>query len=128
MKEEVFITILSGLVLFNFVYVMGNPDIDWNLGIGALTGMLATIIATGIISGIQIFGSGLNPESIKIIFGVCSLLNILFQINVGGFPVGIGLINNLFNLFPSSTGLGFIVCSIISIIVLVSGLMIIIGG
>lgn len=126
----VFLSCLSVLLIFNWIYVAMYPSVTWNLTVGAVTGFVGTILALGIISGIQLFGSGLSGTSIKIIFGVGTLLNILFQITIGGFPIGMGLANNVLSSFSGGDiiGIGYFLTTIICIITIVSGLMVIIGG
>lgn len=127
---EIFISSIVTLSIFNFIYVSSTPSKINNMGIGALTGLLTTIIAVGIISSIQILGSGLNSASIKIIFGVGFLVNILFKVEIGGLPIGLGLMNNLYEVFMAGDllGIGFFITTVFSFITLVSGIIIIIGG
>lgn len=127
---EIFISSIVTLSIFNFIYVSSTPSKINNMGIGALTGLLTTIIAVGIISSIQILGSGLNSASIKIIFGVGFLVNILFKVEIAGFPIGLGLMNNLYEVFMTGDllGIGFFITTVFSFITLVSGIIIIIGG
>jgi hypothetical protein len=108
-----------------------QPTMTWDLTIGFLTGTIATILAVGVISGIQILGSGLNSASIKIIFGIASLLNVMFQIDIAGFPLGLGLANNLISSFPATDFLstfGFLIATGLCVITLISGLMVLTGG
>lgn len=126
---EIFISVMIILLIFNVYYVFSFPESTWNLTVGAITGFLAVILTIGIISGIQVLGSGLSESSIKILFGVGSLLNVLFQINIGGFPIGLGLVSNVLSVFGMEFfGLGMILTSILGILAFVSGLIIVTGG
>lgn len=128
--KGIFITITSILLIFNFIYCSAKPDVINSMYVGALTGLVSTVLAVGVISGVQILGSGLNSESIKIIFGVGCILNMLFRINIAGFPLGIGLCNTILDAFPSTEfiGIGYFISSTLAMLALISGLLSIMGG
>jgi len=127
--SDIFLSSMAILLIFNFIYVTTAPTITWNLTIGAITGFIVLVLAVGIVSGVQFLGSGFNGESVKIMFGCGALMNILFQIDIMGFPIGIGLATNVLNCFGSEwLGLGVITTSILSLMAFVSGLIIITGG
>lgn len=128
-SSGVFISIMAILLVFNMFYFLYFPNSTWNLTIGAITGFIFTILGTGLLTGVQVLGSGLNTETTKIVFGCGTLLNVLFQINVAGFPIGFGLITNILNVFGSEfLGLGVIMVSILGVIAFISGIMMIIGS
>jgi hypothetical protein len=133
--SSVFLSGMLILLLFNWVYVQTLAIPINTIVLGAITGFLASIISVAILSGIQVLGTGLDSASIKILFGVGSLLNILFQVNIAGFPIGLGLMNNMMDAFSfaSDSGtfglsLGFFISTVLTIMILVSGVMIIQGG
>jgi hypothetical protein len=133
--SSVFLSGMLILLLFNWVYVQTLAIPINTIVLGAITGFLASIISVAILSGIQVLGTGLDSASIKILFGVGSLLNILFQVNIAGFPIGLGLMNNMMDAFsfaPDSgtfgLSLGFFISTVLTIMILVSGVMIIQGG
>ena len=127
--QEMFISVMIILLIFNIYYTFTFTEAVWTLTIGALTGFIATILAVGIISGVQVLGSGLTGESIKILFGCGALLNVLFQINIFGFPLGMGLVTNVLSVFGSEfLALGIIITSVLRMIAFISGLIIITGG
>ena len=127
--QEMFISVMIILLIFNIYYTFTFTEAVWSLTIGALTGFIAVILAVGIISGVQVLGSGLTGESIKIMFGCGALLNILFQINIFGFPLGMGLVTNVLSVFGSEfLALGIIITSVLGMIAFVSGLIVITGG
>lgn len=129
--QAMFISGLAVLLIFNVVYISLYPSVIWYATIGALTGFVALILGIGVISGINIFGSGLNSASVKILFGASAILNLLFQINIAGFPVGMGLANNLIFSFGTTNfldSMGFFLSLIFSVMILASGLVIIQGG
>lgn len=128
--STVFIFCMITLLIFNFIYVSSTPQQLQIITIGALIGFIAEILAIGVISGVQILGSGLNPASIRILFGVATLLNILFQVNIGGFPIGIGLLNNVFTVFSNGDflGLGLFITTVLGLVLITSGLIVIVGG
>lgn len=126
--QEVFISCLMILMLFNIFYIFSDPEISWNLTLDVLTGFISGVIANAVITGVSILGSGLNSSSTKIIFGVGSILNLLFQIKIANIPIGLGLATNLFGLFGTEFfGLGLILISVLALITIVSGLMTILG-
>ena len=127
---SIFLSIMLVLIIFNFMYIQTMPDKVNMVVLGGIMGLVSSVLAIGVVGGIQILGSGLNGESIKIMFGVGTLLNVLFQINIGGFPLGLGLINNLSGAFSTGDlwGLGYFLASSIGIVGLISGLMIILGS
>ena len=142
--QEIFISSILVLLFFNFIYISSTPNKVNTMTIGAITGLLTLVIAVGVIGGLQILGSGLNSASIKIIFSVGVLVNIMFRIEMkgvmitlAGYPltqthlaIGLGLMNNLYEVFSQGDllGIGFFITTVFSIITLVSGLIIIIGG
>lgn len=109
--KETFITILIILILFNISYILSLPATEQatyltQMAYGSITGLIATVAVITIATGVQIFGSGLNSESIRLLFAIGTILNILFQISFGPLSVGIGLINPLFTVFALSEGVG----------------------
>jgi hypothetical protein len=127
--SSIFMSCMLILLIFNAFYIMTYPASIIRITIGAIVGFLAAILAVG---GLAIFGGlFISGAAVKIVFGAASILNILFQINLGyNLPVGMGLASNILSLFPSSEflGIGYIVVTFISLIAFVSGLMVIAGG
>lgn len=127
--QEVFIGIMIILLIFNVYYTFTFANAVWDLTIGVITGFIILVLATGVIAGITVFGSGLSTASIKILFGCGALLNLLFQIDISGFPVGLGLATNVLTVFGSEfMGLGVIIVSVMAITALASGIITITGG
>lgn len=118
------------MLLFNFFYMSYYPDTANIMFLGAVTGLLTQTMVVGAVAGIQVFGVGLNDSSTKIIFGVSALINMLFQVNVAGVPVGIGLANRVIDAFNASElmGFGFLVATVLCVIVFFSGVIIVLGG
>ncbi len=128
--KSVFVVIFTIFLIFNVFYVIMYPTTTNVMTVGAVTGLVGTIIGTAVIGGIQIFGSGLNSESVKIVFGVGTLLNLLFRIE---FPqlninLGLGLATNIIDVFTTGDlyNIGFYFASGMALIGLVSGLMVIV--
>jgi len=128
LKESIFVSCFMVILIFNFIYLSVTGEV-YTMLIGAITGMCATVISVAIISGFNILGSGLIGESIKILFATGSLLNILFQVYIFGYPLGLGLINNMVDIFPSNimSGVGFFIMSMLATLTFISGLLIVIG-
>lgn len=129
---ELFITVMAILTIFNFIYCVANKNVVNTMVVGGITSLIATAIMLSVVAGIQVLGSGLNSASIKILFGVSALLQILFQIQftIGtqNFSIGLGLINNVFNAFNSGDlfGIGLFVSTVFGVLALVSGLIVVI--
>lgn len=123
--KSIFIIVMSIFLLFNTIYTLMNPSALNTMVIGAFIGLIATVVGLGVISGITILGSGLNAESIRILFSVGTLLNFMFQVTIAGFPIGIGLANNILNIFLNNDfyGLGIAISMGLSVIAIVSGVM-----
>lgn len=127
--SSIFLTTFLILLMFNFGYFFISPDSIEFMILGFFTGLLIVILALGVITGVQILGSGLSTQTQKILFGSGFLVNCLFQIDIVGFPIGLGLANNVINAFGTEMmGIGLMIASIISILALISGVMIFTGG
>jgi hypothetical protein len=130
--QAIFMSGIIVLLLFNMVYVVSEPDALWTLTVGAVTGFIASVLAVGVISGINILGSGLSGISVKILFGVATILNMLYQVEIAGFPLGMGLASNLTAIFTSGDSLlqflSYLVATVFSIVMLITGVMFVQGG
>lgn len=118
------------MLLFNIGYSFANPTSVFDIVVGGVVGFIATVAGLGIISGIQILGSGLSTASQKIIFGIGTLLNILFQIDIAGLTIGMGLGSTLIEAFVLNDlfGIPFFLVTVFVIAILISGIMTIVGG
>lgn len=136
-SQEIFITLMVALLIFNFciVSLSGDPQtflLNLSIG-GVLTVVLAGMIAA-VASAINVLGSGVNPAGTKIIFGFAVLLGILFQITfsigTASIPLGMGLLTNIFGVFNMTDfwGIPFFLTAILGIVVLVTGVQTITGG
>jgi hypothetical protein len=124
---------LSGalmMILINFFYLSFDSTVASIMFLGAIVGLIVEAFVIGTIAGIQFMGTGLNSASVKIIFGVSTLINCLFQVNVAGVPVGIGLANNILTMFSESDvmGFGWLITGTLTMMTLISGLVLLTGG
>lgn len=125
----IFSSVIIILGIFNIGYCFIYPNEVMIIGIGAITGFAVTVLAIGILSGITIFSSGLSTTSQTVLFVTVALLNILFQFTVPvddyTIPIGLGLLQNVYEVFLiyDFWGIGFIICTILGLLALVSGLM-----
>lgn len=136
-ERSIFLTGLSILIIFNVAYFLSRPAAEQTvlitqMGRDGVIGLIVTVGAVAVLSGTNVLGSGLNTESVKLLFGIATLLNVLFSINFGPIGIGIGLVNPLFTVFILGAGgflmlLGFLVATGIALMVLVSGIVIIQG-
>lgn len=135
--RSIFLSICGILFIYNVAYLLNRPPVEQTALIeqmlfGGVVAMIVTVGGIAIIAGTTIVGSGLNSESIRILFGIGTILNLLFQIPLGTFSVGIGLVNPVFALFLNSGSgflafIGFIVATGLALAALISGLMMITG-
>lgn len=130
MKEYGFSIIMLIFILFNVVYIMAYPDTIFEFTYEKIIGFIASIIVVGALTGITIFGSGLQETSIKIIFVVVAIVNMLFQVDIAGFPIGLGLATTMFNVFSESDlmlvsglGLGTIITTTMTGLAILWGMM-----
>lgn len=127
--QNTFITVMCVLLIFNVTYALATPDVGLDLLLGGALGLITTGLVAGVVSGINILGSGLTGVSVRLLFGVATLLNILFKISIAGFDVGLGLASNVIEVLGTELmGLGFIVGGLLAMLGLATGLMMIIGG
>lgn len=126
-SEDIFLGVVVILLLFNFVLIFMQPETASEIVLDRIIGFVAGIVAIGILSGITVLGTGLGTQSVKIIFGLGAILNILFRIETPYFNVGLGLASDLVAQFNAGEGLGigYFIATILSIGAIISGLIII---
>ncbi len=133
MKEEIFISCLDILLLFNIFVVFTDPSYSSVLSM-SMVSIIVTGLVVAILSSITIFGSGLSDSATKIIFASIILLNVLFQVDfyydpyIPHFVIGLGLastINNVFTAYGDVMGIGALIASTLSFITFFSGIMIV---
>ena len=134
MGMGLFLSVLMVLSIFNIGYCIICPTQTLSVGIGVITGFLAIVIPIGILSGFSALTVSLSDKAQQLLFVTIALINILFQIQIPintpvGFslpaiPIGMGLLSNMFLVFAQNDamGLGFIICTILGLLALFSGL------
>ena len=129
MKEEIFISSMLIMLLFNGFIVMVNPDVESVLNMD-LASILITGLAVAITAGISVFGSGLSDSSTKIIFSVILIFNILFRVEIYGFTLGFGLVSTITDVFNNGDVLGFgtFIGGVLAFATFFSGLLIVVEG
>jgi hypothetical protein len=135
MGMGIFLSVIMVLVIFNFGYWAIYPTTMTFIGLSALTAFVTTGLAIGVISGISAFTVAISDTAQKIIFVIVLLVNILFQITLPlgesfDFPIGLGLLTNVFNVFASSDAMliGYIITTILGVLAMVSGLQMAVGA
>lgn len=137
MKEEIFFSCTTMLILFQGFYLMVNPSATWSFGIGAIMGFIGTALLIGVLSGIQAITFGLSETSVRILFITASILNLMFgftvNVTIGPYnailPVGMGILYpTAWNIFATNTGdflgyLGFMFITGMVVLMLISGLL-----
>jgi len=121
----IFVSTLSMLLMFNIFVVMINPTASSILNISyqeVVVQALAIIVSGSLISVV------LGETVLKIVFSTIIIFNVLFQVHIYGFTVGLGLVQTVFNVFQvyDVMNLGFYITSIISLVVFFSGMLIIV--
>jgi hypothetical protein len=127
---------LSEFFLINFfaLFVINLllPSFDVNrFGVGLMTSFLISVLITGVISGIQVLGSGLNATATWLIFAISMIATLMFGIpiniaNVGTIQIGLGLISNVFTYsYPLYIQLLVVTIGIMTVI---SFILMIVGG
>lgn len=134
MGMGIFLSIVMILSIFNIGYYIMYPDTIFSLGISAITSFIGIGIIVGVLSGFSAFSVSLSDASQRLILIVLTLVNLLFQIIIPlsedfNIPIGLGLLSNLFNVFAINdvAYLGWIFCTIMGILALVSGLQMVVG-
>lgn len=117
---------MAVLIMFNIFVVMINPNISSILRLDYID-ILITVISILLAGGAtQLL---LGETVIRIVSVTLLLFNIMFQVNVYGFTIGLGLINTVFDVFVLDGSfimwMGYIITSILSIMCFFSGLMIV---
>lgn len=125
MKEEIFISSLAIILLFNVFVVAINPTESsiLNMDMSSILITAITIIATGSLASIVV-----GETLIRVVFATLVIFNILFQVDIYGFTIGLGLTNTLFTVFQTNDilNLGFITASVLSLMVFFSGMLIVV--
>lgn len=127
MKEGILISTLMILLLFNTYVAMVNPNVVSVLN-QDLSGLVATALTCTIAAGINIFGSGLSDSATKIIFSVIVMFNILFQIDIYGFTLGLGLCSTVFTVFNNGDvlGIGTLIGGLLSFVAFFSAMLVVV--
>lgn len=129
--SAVFITCMVIFIMFNVFYVMVYPETINLLDMSWITSVIPLIVAAVLLTGIEVLGTGIRGTSIKLLFGILALINIMFQINIGGYPVGLGLAQNMLLVFSTMGdwfGIGFFITMGLILASLASGMMLILGS
>ena len=145
-KESIFMGSLISLILFQGFYFLVNPEEALLLGVNALMGFVVSGVIIGIVAGATGATIGLNSTSIKILFIVTTIINLMFSLDIvlpnwiqllygqESIAVGMGLLYpTTWNIFiVSGMGflgyVGFMTITLLMVITLVSGLLISVGG
>ena len=139
--KSIFVTNTVIVIIINLIYVYINPTLINSITLSSLVGFVSGVAIIGLIIGIQIsvVGSGisLSDQSIKMFITIGMLLNIMFSVDIWTFQfgqneytaqIGLGLINNFIDIFSGGDfmGLGLALASIISILMFISGVMMVV--
>ncbi len=128
--QTVFLFSWGLLFIFNVGYIMQNPTTLFYMGLGFITTTVCSAVAVVLLASLNVAGSGMNTAGTRISFGMVALMGLLFQINLAGLPLGVGLCNNLFAVFLANDMLGipFYIATGITTSAFISGIIIIVGG
>ena len=127
-KESIFLISLMGLILFNGFVVLANPTatnvLDMNY-----TNLILTAIT--ILTGGGLLSIFVSGELVKFGISILLIFNIMFSIDMYGYSVGLGLINNAINVFSGNTFadyVGLSILGILSFISFASAILILVDG
>lgn len=128
--KSVFLSMVIITIILNIIYISTTPAVIWTMAVGTVVGMIVTAVTTILLSGIKIMDSGISDTALSYVFTTSLLLNICFSINIYGFSIGLGLMNNVFIMFGGTTlfGLGAIITGIFTAVIFITGIMVITGG
>jgi len=85
--------IFISLLILTFVAAMLDPSFDWNrFTVGALLGLVGVMVLAMALAGLNLFGSGLNPMSTKLIIATAMLSVIVFGVEIRIPPVDIPMV------------------------------------
>lgn len=119
------------MLMINIIYYFENPSNVFSMVGGGIASVILGILTIGSISGVQIMGSGISDESLRLIFGMAFMLNVIFSLNIGGFQIGLGLMNNVYYYFSNGNdifgGIGTVICGAMSGLMLICAMFIIAG-
>lgn len=82
MKETIFFSCLGILIVFEMGYYIIYPTTAWAFGLGALTSIIITGVATALVAGLNVGASGENMFGTKLVFFVSTLMCILFKFDI----------------------------------------------
>jgi len=135
MAMGIFLSVIMVLVIFNIGYYAIYPDTIQLLGVSIILSFATAGLIIGVISGVEVLGSGISDTAQRIIFIVVILLNMLFQIDIPigegiTIPVGLGLLSNVLEVFVTNDAylVGYAICTILGVLALVSGLQMAVGA
>ena len=125
MKEEIFISSLAIIILFNVFVVSMNPSQASILNM-SFNNLLITAIAT--ITAGSLASIIVGETLIRVVFATLVLFNVMFQVDIYNFTIGFGLINTMINVFTTYDvlGLGLITASVLSLMVFFSGMLMVV--
>ena len=126
MKETIFLTSLITLLLFNGYVVLANPNATNMLNID-YTNLILTAIT--ILTGGGLLSVFVSGELVKFGISILLLFNIMFSVDMYGYSVGLGLFNNVINVFSGNSFadyVGISIFGILSFITFVSGILILV--
>lgn len=135
MAMGVFLSVIMVLVIFNIGYYAIYPETVELLGVSVILTFATAGLAIGVISGVEVLGSGISDTAQRIIFIVVILLNLLFQIDIPigegiEIPLGLGLLSHVLEVFVLNDAymIGYAVTTILGILALVTGLQMAVGA
>jgi len=131
--HQLFMMLFIPILIGNVILALQQNALNAIL-LGIFTGLLVNLLIVGVLSSIQVLGSGLNASGSWLIFSVGFYLTLLFgvklplsQINnqLSDVPIGANMVGNLYNIMPFPFN---IVILMTGIVLLYAGVQIIIGG
>jgi len=145
MKEELFFSCMTVLIIFNVGCYFINPLIGFNMLLGTVTGFIFSAVPLVLLAGLQVgaltVDFSLSDVTVRFIAIFSVLMPLLISVDLplglagtlfGGMnvPIGLGLLTNMYNAFVQFDmwGIGIILTSIIGLLVIISAVMIAVSG
>jgi len=104
--HQLFMMLFIPILIGNVIVALQQNTLNTIL-LGIFTGLLVNLLIVGVLSSIQILGSGLNASGSWLIFAVGFYLTLLFGIKLplsqvssklSDVPIGANMVGNLYNI------------------------------
>lgn len=122
--KSIFITIFLIVLVVNIFYISSTPERIFNMAIGGLIGFALCVTPIILLGATALGNQILSETSQKILMSLIFYINVFFGVEIYGVSVGLGLMNNVYLALGGETslGLGFMITSVLTIMIFVFGI------